>query len=172
MKAYHPLRYGPTKDSILGAIILLIFLALISFFLAAAIREYFLAGKYEVTNPVASSVNESIPTKKAAPLVVTIHASQVEKVVKDLLKNKQKMSSGQYFEIPDGTKLLNLYMKGDTITIDLSEEFTSGGGANSMIGRVSELKTALAHVNKNYKLKLKINGRDIQYLGGEGLELE
>jgi spore germination protein GerM len=61
---------------------------------------------------------------------------------------------------------------GNTVIVDLSSEFATGGGSTSMIQRVEELKRAIHKFNTNYELKIAVNGRVLKYLGGEGLELE
>ncbi|MCF3607623.1 GerMN domain-containing protein [Planktothrix agardhii 1033] len=45
----------------------------------------------------------------------------------------------QFSEIPKGTKLLNLTTKNDEVYVDLSPEFTQGGGSASMTGRLGQI---------------------------------
>lgn len=110
----------------------------------------------------------------AAPLVTpqltaTIIKTSLEASLRDLL-NRPNVA-GQYSEIPSGTQLLGVTVKNNTVTVDLSEEFATGGGSTSIIGRVEELKKTVTQVNMDYQVKIAINGKLVEYLGGEGLEV-
>lgn len=74
--------------------------------------------------------------------------------------------------IPSGTKLLSLKTDNDTIRVNLSEEFTSGGGTTSMMGRMGQIIYTATAINPNAKVYIDVNGKQLDVLGGEGLELE
>ncbi|MEM9927625.1 MAG: GerMN domain-containing protein, partial [Cyanobacteria bacterium P01_D01_bin.50] len=74
--------------------------------------------------------------------------------------------------IPPGTKLLGIQAKGDEIRVNLSEDFQSGGGSASMIGRVGQIVYTATALQPNSKVYLELNGKKIEVLGGEGLELQ
>ncbi len=74
--------------------------------------------------------------------------------------------------IPPQTKLLGIQAKGDQIRVNLSEDFQSGGGSASMIGRLGQVVYTATALNPNAKVYLELNGKKIEVLGGEGLELE
>lgn len=107
-------------------------------------------------------------------LAASVKTTPLETSLLDLLKGSrlQARQTGQYSEIPKGTRLLGVSIQGNIVFVDLSEEFTSGGGSTSMIQRVEELERKIHQFNEKYKLKILINGKRLPYLGGEGLEME
>ncbi|BAZ38335.1 hypothetical protein NIES4101_42720 [Calothrix sp. NIES-4101] len=74
--------------------------------------------------------------------------------------------------IPSGTKVLGVKVENDAVRVDLSNEFTSGGGSASMIGRVGQVVYTASSLNQNAKVYISVNGKELDVLGGEGLELE
>lgn len=74
--------------------------------------------------------------------------------------------------IPPETKLLSLKLDKDGVHLNLSSEFTTGGGSASMMGRLGQLLYTATSVNSDAKVWLSINGEPLEVLGGEGLMIE
>ncbi|MBF2063877.1 MAG: GerMN domain-containing protein [Calothrix sp. C42_A2020_038] len=74
--------------------------------------------------------------------------------------------------IPSGTKVLDVKVENDSVRVNLSEEFTSGGGSASMTGRVGQVVYTATSLNPNAKVYIDVNGKQLDVLGGEGLELD
>ncbi|GAA6622160.1 GerMN domain-containing protein [Scytonema sp. NUACC26] len=74
--------------------------------------------------------------------------------------------------IPTGTKLLGVKVADDGVHVNLSEDFTTGGGSSSMMGRVGQVVYTATSLNPNAKVYIEVNGKQLDVLGGEGLELE
>lgn len=74
--------------------------------------------------------------------------------------------------IPEGTQLLSLTVQNDGIHVNLSQEFTQGGGSASMSGRVAQVLYTATSLQPNDKVWINVEGKPLEILGGEGLLLE
>ena len=77
--------------------------------------------------------------------------------------------------IPSGTQLLNLHLSKDGVHLNLSHEFTQGGGSGSMIYRTAQVLYTATSIDPQAQLFLSIEGQPVNEdypLGGEGLLLE
>lgn len=92
----------------------------------------------------------------------------VEKALGRLLEGK--VNDNNYTStIPEGTKLRSVTFQEDGIHIDLSQEFTFGGGSTSMMGRVGQIVYTATSLDPKAKVWLEVQGKPLEYLGGEGL---
>ncbi len=74
--------------------------------------------------------------------------------------------------IPKTTKLLGLKAENDEVHVNLSQDFTSGGGSTSMMGRVGQVVYTATTLNPKAKVYIDVNGKQLDVLGGEGVELQ
>ncbi len=74
--------------------------------------------------------------------------------------------------IPARTKLRGVKVEQDGVHVDLSQEFTTGGGSASMMGRVAQVLYTATTLQPNAKVWINVEGKPLETLGGEGLELE
>ena len=74
--------------------------------------------------------------------------------------------------IPEGTELLGVTIDDEVATVDLSEEFTTGGGSLSMMGRVAQVVYTLTQFPTVTSVSFEVEGEPLTVLGGEGLILD
>ncbi|MCR4880564.1 MAG: GerMN domain-containing protein [bacterium] len=77
--------------------------------------------------------------------------------------------AGVYSEIPPETKLLGIKEDKNSYTINISDDFEKGGGADSMKIRVKQLVTTATQAADGKDVYLEIEGKRVEYVGGEGI---
>ena len=85
------------------------------------------------------------------------------------LKEKEKLKLNT--EIPEGTRLIKVEELSDKVNIDISGQFMSGGGSETMQARFRQLRETALTTAKGRPVYLYIDGVLAQKIGGEGLEV-
>lgn len=100
--------------------------------------------------------------------------NNLENALRELISGSKRSErlSGEYSEIPQGTKLLSFKEDSDKILINLSKEFEDGGGAQSIQARLLQLVKTVNLYKENKPIYLYINGQKAEYIGGEGIYVE
>ncbi|MDX2085244.1 MAG: GerMN domain-containing protein [Candidatus Melainabacteria bacterium] len=126
-----------------------------------SVTVYFskLAGNSAATEPVYRPARPD-----ADRLELAIHALLTGPTV-------QEVKRGLFSEIPKGTRLIAIRRTPKGIRVNLSSAFASGGGANSMQQRLSEVKQTIRAVEKQKPVFIDVDGAELHVLGGEGLEV-
>lgn len=108
------------------------------------------------------------------PKSLTLAAGDQPNVVLEAAFNRLltgPTDAGVSSTIPKGTKLRSVKTEPDGIHVDLSQEFTTGGGSASMTGRVAQILYTATSLQPTAKVWIDVEGKPLQALGGEGLEL-
>jgi spore germination protein GerM len=106
----------------------------------------------------------------AVPVPVKAKNSEeaIATALKDIITEKK---DNLYSAIPENTQILDLAIVNNDIRLNLSKEFTKGGGSASMKGRLVQLLYTATSLNPSANLFLSIDGKPLEDLGGEGLEV-
>lgn len=74
--------------------------------------------------------------------------------------------------IPQDTRILDVRTENDDVFINFSSEFVEGGGASSMLGRVTQVLYTATSQDRDAEVWIAVEGQEIEVLSGEGLLLE
>ena len=90
--------------------------------------------------------------------------------VNSLLKgpNENEINKGLSTEIPAKTTLLNIGEYDDLVVVNLSNDFETGGGSDSMTIRLEQIAHTVSDMTQK-PVYLYINGKEISVLGGDGI---
>ncbi|MEC4985996.1 MAG: GerMN domain-containing protein [Oscillatoria sp. PMC 1068.18] len=102
------------------------------------------------------------------------NTAQPEQILESAFKRLLAGPSEETFSttIPDGTTLRSLTLENDGVHVNLSEEFTTGGGTASMTGRVAQVIYTATSLDANAPVWIEVEGKTLEVLGGEGLLLD
>ena len=115
------------------------------------------------------------PTENKIELVtktLTVQKSvQADQLLKMALENLLAGTESEAYTttIPTGTKLVDLNVDQEGIHVNLSEQFTSGGGSASMTGRLAQVLYTATSLDPEGKVWLEVEGQPLTTLGEEGL---
>lgn len=92
--------------------------------------------------------------------------AQLRTVMEELL------AGGEATAIPKGTELLGAEVKGQDVYVDLSSEFTEGGGSSAMAARLGQVIYTATAVEPGAQVWISVEGKPLTELGGEGLLID
>jgi spore germination protein GerM len=123
----------------------------------------------EPTDKGVKAVGTNIPVKETTKSA----EENLREAFGELLNNKAMGKKGAKVvsTIPKGTKLLSLKTEADGVHIDLSKDFTTGGGSTSMQARLAQVLFTATSFDTNANVWLSIEGQKLEVLGGEGIEV-
>ena len=79
---------------------------------------------------------------------------------------------GVFSEIPPNVDLIEIKRANNDVIVDLSANFGNGGGTNSISNRVKQLSKTVKLYEPNKNVYLYINGKEVEYLGGDGVYIK
>ena len=83
-----------------------------------------------------------------------------------------EQQKGLSSSLPKSTKLLDLSISGDEVTVDFSKEFLEPQGISASIGMLNEIYYSLSLPKSISGVRLLVEGNPLYYLGGEGIVVE
>jgi len=103
-----------------------------------------------------------------------VAATPARSAMEELVKgpSESDISAGLSTAIPTGTRLLGIDIASGIATVDLSNEFGSGGGSLSMQERVAQVVFTLTQFPTVQKVPFRIDGSPATALGGEGVMVD
>lgn len=82
---------------------------------------------------------------------------------------EDEAATGMFTLIPAGTSLLGLRIADGVAEVDLSGDFTSGGGSLSMLTRIAQVVYTLTGFPTVESVRFLIDGERVESIGGEGV---
>lgn len=105
---------------------------------------------------------------------VTVEGEQPETILTAAFETMLEGSSEPDLTstIPPGTTLETLDIQEDGVHVNLSEEFTTGGGSASMVGRLAQVVYTATTLDPEAPVWISVEGEPLEVLGGEGILVE
>jgi spore germination protein GerM len=119
----------------------------------------------KVTGTGSELVPRAIEVQKS-----TNSATELENLLRSLLAGPTDPNDTT--TIPSGTKLLSLKEDKEGIRVNLSREFTDGGGSDALIGRLAQVLYTATSLDPSAAVWFSVDGQPLELLGeGDGLEV-
>jgi spore germination protein GerM len=127
--------------------------------------------KYQVSVYFVKQV--SATKNQVIPIARNFKSDKVKTAISELLKGPSDIEKdmGFFTEIPKKTKLIGIKKFPDKIEINLSDDFGSGGGSESMKLRLKQLSCTAIDAADRKPVYLYLNSKKAEFIGGEGLEI-
>jgi len=110
------------------------------------------------------------PVERVIPKTQQVGAASMKALLEGPTAAEKEAGIGTC--IPEGTTFLGLDIKNGVATVDLSKEYSSGGGSLSMMMRLAEVVFTLTQFSTVQGVNFKLDGTPIDVLGGEGIVLD
>ena len=128
---------------------------------SVVLSQQSLVGVYFMKNELISVVGRLVETP------------DINQALRSLLlgPNALEIQDGVVSYIPQGTQLLDVKVVEGTALIDVSNEFATGGGSLSMMGRVAEVAYTATSFSEVERVTIRIGGVLMEQIGGEGIDV-
>ena len=126
------------------------------------VRAYFILGSF--------TGNEGlVPVLREPPQTKAVATAAMRALLDGPAPMEMAASPAMYTAIPDGTTLLGLTIKDGIATVDLSKEFESGGGGDTMRQRLGQVVYTLTQFPTVDGVRFELDGVPTSTFGGEGI---
>ena len=113
-----------------------------------------------------------VPVARSIPGSAALAPATLEALLAGPTPDEAGAPNNLMTAIPGGTRALGLVLDGNVATVDLSGAFGSGGGSESMLGRVAQVVYTLTALPGIEAVRFHMDGRPVEALGGEGIVLD
>lgn len=103
---------------------------------------------------------------------ITYYNTPLTETLKELFNgpNSYELKSNYITNIPKGSKILKIWIKDKILYLDISKEFENNNyGRESTINQLKQIVFTATEFPNIQKVKFLINGKEENYLGGEGV---
>jgi germination protein M len=129
------------------------------------VRAYFVMGSF--------TGNEGlVPVLREVPQTKAVATAAMRALLKGPNDAETAGRPAMYTAIPDGTTLLGLSIKDRVATVNLSQEFESGGGSASALARLAQVTYTLTQFPTVDEVLFQLDGEPVTVFGAEGVVLD
>ena len=129
------------------------------------VRAYFFLGSF-IDNAGLVPVLREVPETKA------VGAAAMRALLAGPKRRELGGPPAMYTAIPEGTRFLGLEIEDGIATVNLSREFESGGGSDSMLGRLAQVVYTLTQFPTVTGVRFELDGVPVTVFSGEGVVLD
>ncbi len=113
-----------------------------------------------------------VPVHRDVPQTVAVARAALEHLLAGPTAGEASSVPAISSAVPAGTELLGIEIANGVATVDLSEEFESGGGSASVRGRLAQLVFTLTQFPTVDSVVLQIEGETVETFSSEGLIID
>ncbi len=128
------------------------------------VRAYFFLGSF-VDNPGL------VPVLREVPKTQAVGTAAMHALLAGPNGDELGARPAMFSVIPEGTRLLGLRIEGGIATVNLSREFESGGGSQSVLGRLAQVVYTLTQFPTVSGVRFELDGEPVTVFSGEGVVL-
>jgi germination protein M len=113
-----------------------------------------------------------VPVLRVVPATLAVGRASMEALLAGPNDTERAADPALVTTVPAGTTLLGLTIQNRIATVDLSREFESGGGSESILGRLAQVVYTLTQFSSVDTVQFRLDGQPVTVFGGEGVLLE
>lgn len=132
---------------------------------ATIVRAYFILGSF-------TSNAGLVPVLREVPKTTAVATAAMNALLAGPDDQELAARPAMYTVVPAGTRLLGLSISDGIATVNLSQEYQSGGGSASMFARLAQVVYTLTQFPTVDGVLFQLDGQPVTVFGGEGLILD
>lgn len=132
---------------------------------STTVRAYFFLGSFVDNSGL-------VPVLREVPKTQAVATAAMQALLAGPNDDELGARPAMYTVIPEGTRLLGLRIDGGVATVNLSREFESGGGSESVLGRLAQVVYTLTQFPTVSGVRFELDGQPVTVFSGEGVVLD